>query len=102
MGCRVLCGLVISSRAMGVGMFDGAAVEQETQDFEIQVTTVLLSPASQSRASLRDWPSRCSPALTRGGVVMRCCAARAARDPTACVRLAFEACVIGPKGGPLG
>lgn len=28
MGFQVLCGLVISSRAKGVGMFDGAAVEQ--------------------------------------------------------------------------
>lgn len=83
-----------------MGMFDGAAVEQRRRALRYHKSpqSCLLSPVSRSRASC----ASDHQGAHLGGVGLLCCAAKTAGDPTACVRLAFEACLIGPQGGSLG
>lgn len=92
-----LSGLVVSSRwAWAWASLMGLPWSREAQSLEVQGhLQSSLSSASRSRASL-------TIKVLTWGVGLRRCAAAAAGDPTASVRLAFGACVIGLRGGPLG
>lgn len=78
-------------------MFDGAAVEQRRRvlRYKSPPQSVLLSRASRAEPACA-YDHQGAHLGERVG--LPCYAARAARAPTASVRLAFEACVIGPKG----